>query len=250
MSEPVILFENVYKSYPLYHAVTGGIKKFLFNLPKSLHQMKNSRFEALRNISFEVYRGETFGIIGKNGEGKSTILGIIAGVIKPDRGIVKVNGRVLSLLELGAGFHPELTGRENIILNGVLMGYSEQYIKNKMEEIIEFSELEDFVDQPIRIYSAGMLARLGFSVIASLEPEILLVDEIISVGDIGFQAKCFKKIKEFKEKGVTIVMVSHSMENIKTLCDRAIWLENHTVKASGKAEDVVKEFINLYKPKT
>jgi len=229
MREPVIIFENVSKSYPLYHHFVG-IKNFLFNLPKSLSSIKNSRYEALRDICFEVYRGETFGIIGRNGAGKSTTLGLIAGVLKPSSGKVIVKGRVSPLLELGAGFHWDLTGRENILLNGVLMGLTRSEVTKKMDEIIKFSELGNFIDQPIKVYSSGMLARLGFSVVAHLDPEILLIDEILAVGDMEFQKKCYDKIAGFKKSGVTIVFVSHSMADVERICDRVVWIENHAIK--------------------
>ncbi len=250
MREAVIIFDNVSKNYPVYHQITGGIKNLLFHLPKAIRQLKNSKFEALRNVSFEVYKGETLGIIGRNGAGKSTILGLIAGVLKPSMGKVIVKGRISPLLELGAGFHPELTGRENIILNGVLMGLTRAEVLKKMDEIIEFSELGYFIEQPIRVYSSGMLARLGFSVMAHLDPEILLIDEILAVGDINFQKKCLERMNEFKKNGVTIVFVSHSMPDIERICDRVMWIENQTVKMIGKPEEIVKEysiFVSLLK---
>ncbi|MDI6889828.1 MAG: ABC transporter ATP-binding protein [Thermodesulfovibrionales bacterium] len=239
MKEPVIIFNDVSKSYPLYHHLTGGIKNFLFHLPRGINSLKNSRFEALRDISFEVCRGETFGIIGRNGAGKSTTLGLIAGVLKPSKGRVIVKGRISPLLELGAGFHHELTGKENIMLNGVLMGLTRAEVSRKMNEIIEFSELRDFVDQPIRTYSSGMLARLGFSIVAHLEPEILLIDEILAVGDMGFQKKCIDKMMGFKKSGVTMVFVSHSMEDIGRICDRVMWIENHTARMLGEPKAVI-----------
>lgn len=239
MREPVIIFDNLSKSYPLYYHVTGGIKNFLFHLPKWIHSLKNSKFEVLHDISFQIFRNETFGIIGKNGAGKSTTLGLIAGVLKPSTGKVIVKGRIAPLLELGAGFHPELTGRENIILNGVLLGLTRAEVLARMAGIIDFSELKDFIDQPIRIYSSGMLARLGFSVIASLDPEILLIDEILAVGDMAFQKRCLEKMDEFKKSGVTIVFVSHSLEDVNRICDRVAWIEDHTIKMIGETKDVV-----------
>jgi lipopolysaccharide transport system ATP-binding protein len=238
----MIVFDRVSKSYPLYHHVTGGLKNFLFNLPKAVSSIKNSSFEALRNISFEVYKGETFGIIGRNGAGKSTTLGLIAGVLKPSKGKVIVKGRILPLLELGGGFHPELTGKENILLNGVLLGLTRAEVKSKMDEIIEFSELSDFIEQPIRTYSSGMLARLGFSVIAHLDPEILLIDEILAVGDIEFQKKCIDKMMSFKRSGVTMVLVSHSMQDVERICDRVIWIENHSIEIVGNPKDVIASY--------
>ena len=242
MSKPVIVFDRVCKQYSLYHHITGGIKNVLFHLPSTLSSIKNSRYEALRDISFEVYKGEALGIVGRNGAGKSTILGLIAGVLKPSGGGVIVKGQVAALLELGAGFHPELTGRENIKLNGVIMGLTKSAVAKKMDEIIEFSELREFIDQPIRVYSSGMLARLGFSVVAHLDPEILLIDEILAVGDMDFQKKCIDKIMGFKKKGVTIVFVSHAMPDVVRICDRVAWVEDHTIKMIGRPGDVVSSY--------
>jgi lipopolysaccharide transport system ATP-binding protein len=245
MKEAVVVFEKITKSYPFYHHVTFGIKNFLFTLPSSLKAMKASRFEALTDVSFEVYRGETFGIIGRNGAGKSTLLGLIVGVLRADKGEIMVKERVSPLLELGAGFHPELTGKENIVLNGVLLGLTRRDVLKKMDEIIEFSELVNFIDQPIRTYSSGMLARLGFSVIIHLEPEILLIDEVLAVGDIDFQKKCIDKMMNFKKSGVTIILVSHSMEDVKKICDRVIWIEEHTVRMLGEPDEVIASYRHI-----
>lgn len=241
MREPVISFYNVSKSYPLYGHIRG-IKNFLFDFPRSITSMKQERFEALSNISFEIYEGENFGIIGNNGAGKSTTLGLIAGVLEPNRGQVVVKRRISPLLALGAGFHPELTGRENVELNGVLMGLTRKEIRRKMDEIVEFSELGDFVNRPIRVYSSGMLARLGFSVIAHLDPEILLIDEVLGVGDIRFQKKCLDKMMTFKDSGVTMVLVTHSVASVMNICDRAMWIENHQVKMMGNPTEVVEAY--------
>lgn len=240
--EPVITFENVSKTYPLYHHITGGIKNLIFNLYKGIEAIRNSKYEALHDISFQVFKGETFGIIGKNGAGKSTILGLVAGVLKPTKGRVMVRGRISPLLELGAGFHPELTGRENILLKGVLIGLTRLEISGKMDEIIRFSELDDFIDQPVRIYSSGMLARLGFSIVASLNPELLLIDEILAVGDSEFQKKCLERMAEFKKGGVTMLLVSHSAEQVENNCDRVIWIENHRIKMLGSPLDVLSKY--------
>ncbi|WAL60383.1 ABC transporter ATP-binding protein [Thermocoleostomius sinensis] len=241
MRDPVISFHNVSKSYPLYRRLRG-VKNFFFNFATSLKTMKDDRYEALRDINFEVYEGEKFGIIGRNGAGKSTTLGLIAGVLKPDRGTVIVRGRISPLLALGAGFHPELTGRENIVLNGVLMGLTRKEVARKMEEIIDFSELGEFVDRPIRVYSSGMLARLGFSVVAHLDPEILLIDEVLGVGDIRFQQKCLNKMMSFKESGVTMVLVTHSVASVVNICDRAMWIEDHVVRMIGDPIEVVEGY--------
>lgn len=219
-----------------------GIKGFLFNLPGALHSLR-LRFEVFHNLSFEVYRGETFGIIGRNGVGKSTLLGLMAGVLRPSAGKVVVKGRISPFLELGAGFHPELTGRENVILNGILMGLTRRGVLKKMDEIVEFSGIREFIDQPIRVYSSGMLARLGFSVVAHLDPEILLIDEVLAVGDMEFQKKCIAKMMKFKEEGVTIVFVSHSMPDIKRMCNRAMWIDNHTIRMIDTPDKIAKAYI-------
>jgi lipopolysaccharide transport system ATP-binding protein len=169
-------------------------------------------------------------------------LGLIAGVLKPTRGKVNTRGRIASLLELGAGFHPELTGKENIILNGVLMGLTRAEILGKMGAIIDFSEIGDFIDQPIRVYSSGMIARLGFSVVVHLDPEILLIDEVLAVGDLEFQKKCIDKMVSFKKNGVTMVFVSHSMIDVEKICDRVAWIENHNIKLLGKTPDVISSY--------
>jgi lipopolysaccharide transport system ATP-binding protein len=243
MTEPVIVFENVSKCYPLYQHLKGGMKDFLFHLPQAAKRLRNSRLQVLDRISFEVKRGETLGIIGNNGSGKSTTLGLIAGVLSPSNGRVIVRGRVSPLLELGGGFHPDLTGRENIILNGVLLGMRRFEILARMDEIIAFSEIGEFVDMPIRIYSSGMLARLGFSVVACMDPEILLVDEILAVGDVNFQQKCMNRILDFKTRGVTMVMVSHAMGDILKMCDSVAWIEGHRIRKQGSAAEIVELYL-------
>ena len=235
-----IKFTNVSKHYRLIN--TGGIKTFLFNFLKQIKTYQKSKYNALENINFEVTDGDVVGIIGKNGAGKSTTLGLIAGVMKPTSGDVEVYGRIAPLLELGAGFHHDLTGRENIVLNGILLGMLKKDIISKVDEIIEFAELEEFIDQPIRMYSSGMLSRLGFSIAIQTNPDILLIDEVLSVGDKNFQAKCAEKIFEFKKKGVTIVFVSHDVGTVEKLCDKVIWIENHKVKMIGNAKDVITEY--------
>lgn len=243
MREKAIVFENVCKNYRLYNHLFGGIKQFLFDVPAAVRQWRCSSFEVLRDVSFEVYRGESLGIVGRNGVGKSTLLGLVAGVLKPTRGRIAVYGRISPLLELGGGFHPELTGKENILLNGVLLGLTKFEVKKKLSEIVEFSELGAFIDQPIRTYSSGMLARLGFSVIAFLDPEILLIDEVLAVGDQGFQKKCVDRMLSFRKQGVTIVFVSHSMDSVGMICDRAIWIEDKTIRANGRPSDVVSRYV-------
>lgn len=242
MSEAIISFENVSKKYPHYHHFTGGLKYFLLHFAREFKKLRNSQYEAFHDISFTIDRGETFGIIGKNGAGKSTALGLMAGVLRPTTGKVTVKGKVSPLLELGAGFHVELTGAENIVLNGILLGLTKKEVLAKFEEIVNFAELEEFIDQPVRVYSSGMLARLGFSIIAHLDPEILLIDEILAVGDFAFQAKCLAKIREFKRNGVTIVLVSHSMKDVEQICDRVAWIENHRLAAIGEPRGTIERF--------
>lgn len=242
MKQPIIKLENVTKSYHLYHHISG-FKRFMFNPRDTIKAVRSSSFVALQDINFEVYQGESVGIVGKNGAGKSTILGILAGVLSPTSGIVKINGRVSPMLELGGGFHVELTGRENIILNGVLLGLTRNKVLEKLEEIIDFSDIGAFIDQPIRVYSSGMLSRLGFSVIAHLGPEILIIDEVLAVGDAVFQEKCLKKISEFIDKGVTIVLVSHSTENIQQICNKVLWIEDQKVRKFGETEKVIEAYL-------
>jgi len=239
-----VRFEDVYKEYPFYQHITAGFKSFVFNLPRSIASLKKTRFIALKGISFDVKKGETFGIIGRNGSGKSTTLGLIAGVIRQDRGHIKTGGRISSLLELGAGFHPDLSGIENIILNGILMGNTREEMLKKADEIIEFSELGDFIYQPLRTYSSGMYVRLGFSVAVHIDPEILLVDEALAVGDLNFQEKCLDKMTDFKKSGVTIILASHDLTLISRLCDRVAWIDGGSIKANGKPEEVILRYLD------
>lgn len=242
MTNEIVIFDSVQKSYPSYYHLTGGIKSFLFHLPSAIRELRSRRI-VLDNVSLTIHRGETFGFIGKNGAGKSTLLGLIAGVLRPEKGRVITQGRVSPLLELGAGFHPELTGRENILLNGVLLGLRKEEVHRHFDEIVEFSGLEEFIDQPIRTYSSGMFAKLGFSVVAHLKPEILLVDEILSVGDIAFAQKCEKRIEELrKNKNVTIILVSHTMASVGKICDRAAWIDSGHVRMLGDAKQVVDSY--------
>jgi len=196
-------------------------------------------------VSFDVKQGETLGLIGRNGAGKSTMLKIISGILKPTEGTVRVNGNVVPMLELGSGFDFDLTGRENIFLNGAILGYSEEYLKSKYQEILEFSELGVFIDSPIRNYSSGMLARLAFSVASMVEPEILIVDEILSVGDASFQEKSKARMLKLMSGGTTVLFVSHSIEQIRELCDRAIWLDQGKVRAVGSVQDVCQQYVNF-----
>lgn len=237
-----VRFSNVYKEYPFYQHMTAGLKSFLFHLPKNISSLRQSRFIALNDVSFEIQRGETFGIVGKNGSGKSTILGLIAGVIQQDRGKVETRGKISSLLELGAGFHPDLSGIENIVLNGILMGNTREEMEKRLDAIVGFSELGDFIYQPLRTYSSGMYVRLGFSVAVHIEPEILLVDEALAVGDMGFQEKCIKRMAEFRKSGATIIIVSHDTESLELMCDRVAWVDHGSLMELGKPRKVVKSY--------
>lgn len=234
-----IHFDNVSKSYPRHLHVARGIKASLFSLPQTVREFKQKRFFALHDISFEIAEGETVGLVGPNGSGKSTALSLMAGVLQAESGCVNVHGHVCPLLELGAGFHYDLTGRENIVLNGILLGLTRREVMARLPDILEFSELEEFLDQPVRTYSSGMVARLGFSIAVHLDPDILLIDEILAVGDLHFQAKCLEKIKWFKSRNTTIVLVSHSTSDIRQLCDRVLWLDHGKLIGQGAPDEVV-----------
>ncbi len=248
MSDKVIHFDRVWKSYSLKDNTYSGFKNMLLHFPQYLHALRHQQdFVTLRDFSFSVYRGETFGIIGKNGSGKSTTLGLIAGVLKQSGGTIRINGRVSPLLELGAGFHPELTGRDNIILNGILLGLTRSQVEERLASIIDFSEMKEFIHRPLKTYSSGMVARLGFSVVVHLDPEILLIDEVLAVGDEEFQDKCQRKMEEFRAKGITIVFVSHDLDDVERICDRVLFLDKGRNRMTGPAAEVVAEYRNRVK---
>lgn len=242
MMNTVIEFKNVTKRYPLYHHIGSGIKELLFHPKRALDLFRGRSYLAIEDISFKIAKGESVALIGRNGAGKSTSLGLVAGIMKPSSGTVNVTGRVASMLELGGGFHPELTGRENIKLNAVLLGLRKEELKKRINKIIEFSELGEFIDEPIRVYSSGMLAKLGFSVITQVDPDILIIDEVLAVGDLGFQQKCIEIINQFKQQGVTILFVSHNITEIAKICDRVIWIENHHLREIGDAKEVLESY--------
>jgi len=238
-SHPVIQFSNVTKTFSKLNQKT--FKEFLPALFRGEKTIES--FKALDNISFEIKKGETVGIIGPNGSGKSTILKLIAGVMSPNKGTVTVNGNVSPLIELGAGFHPELTGRENIYLNGSILGLKRKEITQKLQSIIDFAELQEFIDQPVKHYSSGMYMRLAFAVAIHTQPEILIVDEILGVGDTAFQAKCFKKMEDFqKSQEITIIFVSHSMDKVQSFCTRCIYLNDHRIQFSGSPSTAIKKY--------
>lgn len=231
--------EHLWKRFWLHPQRRTGLKERLIrgDAPKP------KEFWALRDASFEIERGSTFGLLGQNGSGKSTTLKVLAGIYRPTSGRVTVNGRVSALLELGAGFHGDLTGRENIRLNGAILGMSGKQVDSAMDRIVDFAGIGDFIDSPVKIYSSGMFVRLGFAVAVSLDPEILMVDEVIAVGDEEFQRKCFDHLFELRKKGTTIVLVSHSLGLIRNLCDQAVWLEHGSIRDLGPARDVADNYI-------
>jgi lipopolysaccharide transport system ATP-binding protein len=198
---------------------------------------------ALRDVNLRAEAGTTLGIIGRNGSGKSTLLKVISRILKADAGTVTVNGKVAALIELGAGFHPELTGRENAIINGVILGLSKAEIKAKLDAIIDFSELQEYIDDPVRTYSNGMYMRLGFSVAVHVDPEILLIDEILAVGDVAFKRKCMDRMNGLRKRGTTVVFVSHDVATVRSLCDEAAWLHEGVLKMSGRTADVVGAYL-------
>ena len=209
---------------------------------KKKKKKKKDEFWALRDISFEVKKGEVIGLIGSNGAGKSTLLKIVSGVMKPTNGKVKVSGVISPMIELGAGFDMELTARENIFLNGAILGYSKQFLESKFDEIVEFSELKDFLDVPVKNFSSGMTAKLAFSIATIVDPEILIVDEILSVGDIKFQEKSKNKMLEMIKGGTTVLYVSHSLDSIRQLCDRVVWIEHGKMVKVGKTDEICDEY--------
>jgi len=237
-----IRLAHVSKAYPRHQHLTRGLKESLLHLPDLIRRLRVEPFLALDDVCLEVRKGEAVGIIGANGSGKSTMMALIAGAIRPQSGTVEVHGRVAPLLELGAGFHYELTGRENIVLNGVLLGLTRREVAERMEAIVAFSELEAWLDEPIRTYSSGMVARLGFSVAVHLDPEILLIDEILAVGDARFQAKCHDRLDEFRRQGVTLLIVTHALTEVQQLCDRAVWLDRGKIAMEGKPEVVIEAY--------
>lgn len=232
MEDVAIKVENLCKIYKLYEKPIDRLKESLHPLKKKCH----SDFYALNNISFSVKKGETVGIIGKNGSGKSTLLKIITGVLTQNSGNIEINGRVSALLELGAGFNPEFTGIENIYLNGTLMGYSHEEMGNRIPAIIEFADIGEFIHQPVKIYSSGMFIRLAFAVAINVDPDILIIDEALAVGDLRFQLKCMDKFDEFRQQGKTIIFVSHDINSVKRFCSRSIWINEGMISYIGDTD--------------
>lgn len=223
-----------------------NLKEYFIKLAK--HELFFEEFRALKHISFDVHRGEVVGLVGTNGSGKSTMLKIIAGVLEPSEGEVRVHGNIAPLIELGAGFDPELTARENIYLNGSLLGYTKEFIDENFDAIIDFAELKDFVDMPLKNFSSGMVARIAFAIATITEPDILIVDETLSVGDVFFQEKCERRIQHFIESGdVTVLFVSHSMDQVERICQRAVWIEKGDLRMDGPVDEVCKAYHDQFK---
>lgn len=234
-----IEIKNVSKKFKLYRERNQTLKSALMRGRVSDHD----EFWALRDINFEISSGSTFGLIGSNGSGKSTLLKCLAKIYWPDTGEITYKGKMAAMLEVGSGFHHELSGRENIYLNGSILGMSKKEIDSKLDEIIHFSGVEAFIDQPVKNYSSGMYVRLGFSVAISVEPDILVVDEVLAVGDAEFQEKCLLKFSEYREAGRTVVMVTHSMDSIKSMCDQAAWIEKGNLREVGEANAVSQKYL-------
>jgi len=239
-NELAIKLENVSVEYDLPSDRINSLKEYVIRLvQRRIHKKK---FYALHDINLEIYAGEIFGILGKNGAGKSTLMKVISRVLIPTQGKVWIAGVVHPLLQLGAGFHPELTGRENVYLNGTILGHSKDEVAKKFQEIVDFSEIGDFIESPLRTYSSGMQARLGFAVATAWIPDILVLDEVLAVGDAAFREKCNTRILEYKELGTTIVVVSHTPSTIASLCQRAIWIDHGSIICSGNAEEVSEKY--------
>ena len=239
-----IKVNHVSKDFKLYYDKAHTLKEKLLFFSKK-NKDKNHILHVLKDINLDIKKGESVALIGTNGSGKSTLLKLMTKIIYPNKGKITTNGKLTSLLELGAGFHDDFTGRENIYFNASIFGLTRQEISAKLEEIIEFSELREFIDNPVRTYSSGMYMRLAFSVAINVQADILLIDEILAVGDKHFQDKCFAKLKELKDSGKTIVIVTHNMDQVKRFCDRAVWLYKGEIRQDGKVDDVLKEYLRV-----
>jgi len=235
---PIIEVQDVTRRFVLQHERPKTFQQLFIRTLERGNPVVEQDFSALQNINFTVQPGESLGIIGRNGSGKSTLLKMIAGLMQPSSGVVNVYGTIAAMLEVGAGFHPDLSGRENIYLNGSFLGFSKKRIAALVDDIIAFSELQDFIDVPVKHYSSGMYMRLGFSIAINADPDILIVDEIFAVGDEGFYGQCVEAIKDFQRRGKTLLFVAHALPQVITFCDRAIWLDHGKMRAEGSSEDV------------
>jgi ABC-type polysaccharide/polyol phosphate transport system ATPase subunit len=240
VSRPAVVVEGVSKHFRLYSDRNDSLKASVLRARRARYE----EFLALDDVSFEIPTGTTFGLVGENGSGKSTMLKCIARILRPDRGTVTTHGKVAALLELGSGFHPELSGRENVYLNGSILGLGRKELERKFEEIVHFAGIEQFIDQPVKNYSSGMYVRLGFSIAINVDPDILLVDEVLAVGDAAFQRKCMEKFAAYRAAGKTVVVVSHDTGSMRMLCDEVAWLEHGKLVKVGRPDDVVDEYID------
>ncbi|MGN0505889.1 MAG: ABC transporter ATP-binding protein [Lachnospiraceae bacterium] len=249
MSDKVVIdVNNVTIRFNLANQKVDNLKEYVIRLVKK--ELMFQEFLAVRDVSFQVKQGEAWGIIGTNGSGKSTLLKAVSGILKPYRGSIRVSGSIAPLIELGAGFDPNLTARENIYLNGCVLGHTEKYMREHFDEIVEFAELQEFLDSPIKNYSSGMKARLGFAVATMVQPEILIVDEILSVGDYAFRKKCEQRMNEMLSGGTTLLYVSHSLDEVKRLCGHALWLDKGNTRMIGSAQEVCDAYLAEQKAKT
>jgi ABC-type polysaccharide/polyol phosphate transport system ATPase subunit len=235
LSEIAVSAQNVSKRFRIYHERNQSIKQMVLRRSRGVYE----EFWALKDVSLEIPQASSYGLIGENGSGKSTLLKCMAKILVPDEGTVTTVGSISALLELGAGFHPELSGRENVFLNGAILGISSKELNRKFDEIVAFSGIERFIDTPVKNYSSGMYVRLGFSIAINVSPDVLLVDEVLAVGDAEFQMRCSQKFQELRSSGCTIVVVSHSMDMIRELCDSAAWLEHGELRVAGPAKQVI-----------
>lgn len=238
MTDAAVTVDHVSKRFRMYSERNDSLKSMVMRGKKSVHE----DFWALKDVSFEVPQGKTFGLIGKNGSGKSTLLKCLAKILWPEEGSITARGKQASLLEVGSGFHPELSGRENVFLNGSILGMSRKEVTRKFDDIVSFSGVGHFIDQPVKNYSSGMYVRLGFSVAVAVTPDILVVDEVLAVGDATFQKRCREKFKEMKQDGRTVILVSHSMSTVKDMCDEVAWLNQGELKMIGKTDEIAKAY--------
>ena len=241
MPTPAVSIDGVWKKFRLYHEKNQYLKTAILRGGRAQYE----DFWALNDLNLEIPQGSTYGIIGANGSGKSTLLKCLAGILTPDKGSITTNGRIAALLELGAGFHPDLTGRENIYLNGAILGMSSKDLTRKIDEIVDFAGLEKFIDNPVKNYSSGMTVRLGFAIAINVDPEILIIDEVLAVGDTTFQQKCYEKIEDFRHDGRTIILVSHGLGDVARLCSTVAWIEKGHLRMEGDGYEVVNDYLGV-----
>ncbi|HOF79202.1 MAG TPA: ABC transporter ATP-binding protein [Candidatus Dojkabacteria bacterium] len=239
--EPIIQLKNIRKSFFLPHQRHDSLIEFMSN-PLRIFKPSGEQFTVLKDIDLDIYPGEFLGIMGRNGSGKSTLLKILAGIYIPTSGSVKVKGKMVPFLELGVGFNPELTGRENVFMNGIILGMPKEFLKKKYDEIVAFAELEKFMDMPLKNYSSGMQVRLAFSIAIMADADIYILDEVLAVGDIAFQKKCFDIFREYKKREKTIILVTHSSSSVRDFCDRAVYLKDGILQVTGSVEEVIKAY--------